>query len=622
MHFSKHLHRGRARDAVGIAVVGSVLLCLAPAGPALAGTSHSGSHAPAKPKPARHAPAKPKPARHAPAKPKPARHAPAKPPASSATPSSWADYYVVGIDASAHRQVIYELTVKWLDAQDFGLDVFQLGQHGVVPPGASVVQPGWIVALPASASSPAASSPANPAASSPANPPAAPAPGGWASHYTIKTAGDGSNAVQYELMVQAQDGGGLSLDLLQLAGGGSAQVPAGVIRPSWVLVLPANAAAPMAPAGPLASATQTSGVILQSSGERPRPVVASKARTNSAGWAWAAVGAGLAAIIALLLALCLLYRRSGGSSARRAGVPKPPASASNPAGGPGGTIPLPTLPARALPVSRLDDVSLPDELVPAQPQLVTAAGSGAGELAAAGGLAGREAPAEVAAGLSPVALRMLTARRRDGTWDETASVPVQRLQVFSGDDQIDIALAEVPAAGHDDEPDAGLAGPPPYLAWTLLPYDIPGNGVAFACLGAGDEGCLFLDLGAAPGVIALGGDRAAAARLAESLAHQLSMPGDAGHRLDVIVVGDAVPEPLPAGVRRVASLFDLRPAGSGDATRVIFCQPRSNEEAFALARHIVIAQHDAIPVVVGDLPGAPWSFAAQPALLPDRLLAR
>jgi hypothetical protein len=180
----------------------------------------------------------------------------------------------------------------------------------------------------------------------------------------------------------------------------------------------------------------------------------------------------------------------------------------------------------------------------------------------------------------------------------------------------------VPAVGHDDEPDAGLAGPPPYLAWALLPYDIPGNGVAFACLGVGDEGCLFLDLGAAPGVIALGGDRAAAARLAESIAHQLSMPGDAGHRLDVIVVGDAVPEPLPAGVTRVTSLSDLRQADSGDATRVIFCEPRSSEEAFALARHVVIAQRNAIPVVVGDLPGAPWSFTAQPSLLPDGVLVR
>jgi hypothetical protein len=611
MHFSKHLHGGRWRDAGGIAVVGGVLLCLASAGPALAGTAHSGSHAAARSKPAKQPPGKPKPAPRVAGKPKSATHAPGKSPASPATPSRWADYYIVPAGASGHRQASYELTVKWLSAEDFGLDVFQLGTRGVVPPGASVVQPGWIAALPASGSSPA-----GPAGDTSASPPAAPAPGGWASHYIIKLGGQGRDEVQYELLVQAQDDGGLSLDIFQLAGGGSPPVAAGLIQPSWILVLPARGGVPLAPVGPLAAATQTTGVAVQPAAGGSRPVVAAAAPAGSAGRAWAAVAGAIAAVIALLLTLWLRYRREGRRGAPGAGVPSRPARADDPAVGPGGTAPLPVLSA-----SRLDATSMPDELVPAQPRLAAPAGSGAAELAWAEGDLEGSAEALVT-GLSPMAVRMLTAQRRDGTWDETADVPVRRLQVFSGDDQIDVVLAEVPAAGHDDEQGTGPAGPRPHLAWTLMPYDIPGDGVAFACLGAGDEGCLFLDLGAAPGVIALGGDRAAAARLAESIVHQLSMPGDTGRRRDVIVVGAAVPDPLPAGVRRMTSLFDLRPADPGDATRVIFCEPRSNEEAFALARHNVTAERNAISVVVGELPGAPWSFSAQPSLFPGRILAR
>jgi hypothetical protein len=590
MHFSKHLHGARCRDAVGIAVVGSVLLFLASAGPALAGTPYSGSHASARSKSAPHAPGKPK----------SAKHAPGKSPVSSATPSSWADYYVVLMHASGHGQIIYELTVKWLNVDDFGLDVFQLGEQGVVPPGASAVQPGWILVLPASGSSPA-----DPAAGTSANPPAVPAPGGWASHYTIKTVGHGSNAVQYELMVKAQDDGDLSLDIFQLVGGGSQQVRTGVIQPSWVLVLPANGSAPMTPVGPLAAVTQTSGATqtggatIQSSGQRTRHVVVGAAQTYSAGRAWAASGTGIAVIIALLLTVWLLYRRSGRNGGPRAVAPSPPTAVNNPVGGPGGTAPIPLRP-----VSRLDVVSLPDEFVPVQPQLVATAGSGA---------AGRDTAGAVP-GLTSVALRMLTAQRRDGSWDETPDVPVQRLRVVSGGDQIEVALAKVPAVGHDDEPDAGSAGSP-HLVWAPLPYDIPGNGGAFACLGTGDEGCLFLDLAAAPGMVALGGDRAAATRLAESIAHQLSMPGDARRRLALTVVGDAVPEPLPAGVTRVAAIADLGQGGADHTTRVIFCRLHSNQEAYALIRHIAAGQPNVIPVVLADMRRAPWSFTAQSGLL-------
>jgi hypothetical protein len=205
-------------------------------------------------------------------------------------------------------------------------------------------------------------------------------------------------------------------------------------------------------------------------------------------------------------------------------------------------------------------------------------------------------------------------------------VSVQRLHVASGDDRIEVVLAKAPAAGHDGRPHGGAwLTSSPYLVWSPLPYDVPGDGVAFVCLGTGDEGCLFIDLAAAPGAIALGGDRAAAARLAESIAHQLSMAEDASQQRAVVVVGGAVPGPLPAGVTEVTTISGLGQAAAADLSgtaRIVFCELHSNEEAFALARYTATAQHRVIPVVLAGLPGAAWSFTAQPSPRPGRQLAQ
>jgi hypothetical protein len=100
------------------------------------------------------------------------------------------------------------------------------------------------------------------------------------------------------------------------------------------------------------------------------------------------------------------------------------------------------------------------------------------------------------------------------------------------------------------------------------------------------------------------------------------MAGDASHPLAVTVVGDAVPGPLPAGVTEVAAISGLGPAGSGDATTIVFCDLRSDEEAFALARYTAAAQHRVIPVVLAEVPDAPWSLTAQPSLRPVQPLSR
>jgi hypothetical protein len=227
----------------------------------------------------------------------------------------------------------------------------------------------------------------------------------------------------------------------------------------------------------------------------------------------------------------------------------------------------------------------------------------------------QEAAQETA--LSPVALRILGAQRSSAKLARMRDVPARRIELALGDDRIELVLAETPAVAHQRRAGHGhtwLAATP-YLAWAPLPYDVPSGGAAFVCLGVGDEGCLFLDLAAAPGAVAVGGDRAAAGRLAESIAHQLCMPADARRSCAVIVVGAAIPPPLPDGVAWLSSLSELgsdATDGGQERTEVVFCELHSNEDAFALARYTNSAPGHVVPVILATLPGAPWSFTAHP----------
>ncbi len=224
-------------------------------------------------------------------------------------------------------------------------------------------------------------------------------------------------------------------------------------------------------------------------------------------------------------------------------------------------------------------------------------------------------PAESA--FSPAALRMLGAdplRQRDDD-----DMPPQRHQVALGDDQIEVVLAEASAAGQPSRPRAGDArlAATPYLRWAPLPYDIPDDGLAFACIGAGDEGCLFVDLAAAPGAVAITGDTDAAVRLAESIAYQLCASAPADQAISVFLVGSTIPEPHPASATSVETLHDLATVSFDsppDATDIVFCELRSNDDAFVLARHVTNSRHHVVPIVLGHLPGAAWSFTAFPDL--------
>jgi hypothetical protein len=207
--------------------------------------------------------------------------------------------------------------------------------------------------------------------------------------------------------------------------------------------------------------------------------------------------------------------------------------------------------------------------------------------------------------LPPAALRILGAGPpRPGDDD----LPTQRHQVVLGDDRIEVVLAEPEQGG-------GQLAAPPCVRWAPLPYDVPDDGLAFACIGAGDEGCLFVDLAAAPGGVAITGDSDAAVRLAESIVHQLCASAAADQAISVLLVGSSIPEPHPAGATSVETLSDLATAGLDDrpgSTDIVFCELRSNEDAFALARHVSSSRHRMVPVVLGQLPGAAWSFTASP----------
>ena len=225
--------------------------------------------------------------------------------------------------------------------------------------------------------------------------------------------------------------------------------------------------------------------------------------------------------------------------------------------------------------------------------------------------------------ISPVALRMLGASPSGQPGED--DLPPLRHQVVLGDDQIDVVLAEPTADGSfgDRDENSWLASAP-HLAWTPLPYDIPEDGLAFACVGAGDEGCLFIDLAAAPGAVAITGDNDAAVRLAESIAHQLCANAMPDRPISVLIVDRTIPEPHPATAISVQSLRDLTaalPDHRPDGTDIVFCELHSTEDAFALARIVGTAQHRIVPIVLGNLPGAAWSFTAYPSpVLDDGLL--
>jgi hypothetical protein len=438
-------------------------------------------------------------------------------------------------------------------------------------------------------------------------------------YYVVQESDHGRPEYLYEIAAKTLGNGNLAIEIFRLnkgrpqPGGGRLESPS-VILPGWILILPASASGPGVRYGPLPAVTTPRAPVSSSSGH------ATPARRPGLSAGLVGLIATAAALLAALFTGGLMYlarRRKpvaprsrtddGQSSAAIVSPPEPTAvdeafswlvSQDEPA-----ASPAPRSPADPLPDwLRMDDgPSVPGADSAPWPAIGRVPAAGVNGSPARTGLATR-IPADTDSVQTPVQ----TPAGPPAPAYSTMRAEVH--QVLLGGDQVQIALIADPKPAPD--------GPPPRrLVWAPLPYDTPDGGIAFACLGSGDRGCLFLDLGRAPGVITIAGDRQAAARLAESIAHQLcgasQKPG-----CMVVVIGDALPRPHPPGATWLASLDRVGSAltaSNGQTTAIVFCELETEAEAGALMERGSGSRCRVIPVALNGPPEAPWSLTAMPA---------
>jgi hypothetical protein len=426
---------------------------------------------------------------------------------------------------------------------------------------------------------------------------------GWVKYYVVQPPTDQHKEYLYEIALKTLGNGSLATTIFKLNRGrlqpdGSRLQDPNVIEPGWILLLPATASGPGVRFGPLPAVSASAIAASQ-----PRYLISRHA----------AVVAG-AILIALLLATGLV---AIGGWRRNARAARPPHSrharvpGSTPRALAPGRTPSALAPGRT--PSALDTTGFPALGMPDQPDELLA----------------RAAPAALHGPASPSWPDYLLPNAQDP--DDPVrpdridpGMPAHDHEVVFGDDRIHVVLTETPAAARGGQPRDGDAGVHriPYVRWTPRPGDTPDGGMAFACVGTGAAGALFIDIGAAPGTISIGGDGEAAVRLAESIAHQLCAAPAADRGCVVVVIGDALPDPPPFTAAWIASARDLAeptwpPHGSGDGPEFIFCRSSPSEDMVWLARYVSRARRRVIPVFLTSIPDAPWSFTAQPSRHPD-----
>jgi hypothetical protein len=418
----------------------------------------------------------------------------------------------------------------------------------------------------------------------------------WVKYYIVQPPSAGVRQYLYEIAAQTLGSGKLAAEIFSLnkgrpQPGGARLVNPTIIRPGWILMLPPSAHGPGVHYGPLPavtaarspqatpsgtptptatptpSATPTTGAKASPSVSASKP--SSQPRRMSGGQHGLAVEAGIGGSVLLFMSgsviLPALARRRRSGARRRPGLVRRARQVPPPVTGLTTGLPWPSS-------GRADDE--PDGSWPGWLSIQDAAGTSPPALGPAGSTAppGQQAPLSYLVAL--------------------------------GDDTVEISLRGI---GSD-------AGAIPCVAWTALPYDAPAGGTAFACVGAGDQGCLFLDLAASPGVIAIGGDRPAATRLAESISFQLCETAGASGSCAVVLVGDAVPEPRPGGATWVPALADLGSAGPAGAaaTEIVFCALTADSDLDDLHRYARSVPHQVVPVVLADRTDAPWYLIVWP----------
>jgi hypothetical protein len=460
----------------------------------------------------------------------------------------------------------------------------------------------------------------------------------WVRYYIVPPPGNGQKAFLFQIAAETLGNGDLYKEIFTLnkgrlqADGARLENPA-AIDPGWILILPANAHGPGVHFGPL-----------------PTPPAAGQPGAGGAArQLMYRVAAGCLALLGMLMTAAAV--RALRKAAKRRGRHRCHAARSHAAersrrggsGDEGREADLnngqssdrgPVRSAGLSPGEGTGAASPPEP--PVTPAPATFPGPGRAAQAIGLGVPPARVSAEASnpgnarpdstgrAAFSPNALRLLGVRAPSAARAGAVQPAIQRYEVVLGDYGVQAVLAEAPASNREGRSPEGQTwvASTPYLVWTPRPRDVPSGGLAFACVGAGDGGCLFIDLAAAPGPVMLGGEPEVASRLAESIAHQLRS-GPTADRIHLAVVGDAVPAPLPPGTERVASAADLgwggRP-GPSEQAELVFCRLNSDDDVFPLARYVASARHRVVPIVLADLPGAPWSFTAYPIRSPAPVL--
>lgn len=145
------------------------------------------------------------------------------------------------------------------------------------------------------------------------------------------------------------------------------------------------------------------------------------------------------------------------------------------------------------------------------------------------------------------------------------------------------------------------------------PTERPADAV-FVCVGAGEKGCLLVDLAAAPGTVAVRGRPASRARLARSIVRQLAA-GSMADRATVTVVGDVSLEvDPPPGVNYADDLDHVArraPAGAPGRAELVVFRAGKPDDLGQLTRLLTDPDRKVIPLAIGDAPDALWSFTAR-----------
>ncbi len=207
---------------------------------------------------------------------------------------------------------------------------------------------------------------------------------------------------------------------------------------------------------------------------------------------------------------------------------------------------------------------------------------------------------------------------RGGAIGSNWSVPAERSHAVAGP-LGPIAFTAKVALGHDlvgvrlvgsSAADAALALP---YGWGERASHVPQSATAPVCIGRDSTGFLFVDLARSPDVVTVTGNPDARARLAVSLANQL-LTRRIRNRLGVTVVGEVIDRArLRRGSGFVPDVTGLTTDGLARGVRwdLVICAV-SREEDLDLLRHLVRAsRRRVVPVVIGDLPPARWSFDVQ-----------